>query len=166
MKIQINENISSKSFFMIAMFSLFLFVVILGYTVGNLIKTRDYVKVKATIQDTITECSHSSSDDKQCTTFLKLEYQYDEISYYTEQRVIFGFSIFGSKINIYVNPENPEEVRDNYNTRLSIFLSLILLFSCYMTAKCYWIKKHQENGSSFDHKNDFGKKMLIRSPLK
>lgn len=166
MKIQINENINSKTFLVIAFISLFMFFLVFGWSINNFVQTKNYVKVKAIIIDTITECRHGSSDNKQCTKFAKLEYQYDGKSYYTEQRLFFGTAIMGSKISIYVNSENPEEVRDNYNTRLMMLLSLMMLFICCVIFKCYWIKKRQENDSNFDNKSDLGEKMLIRSPLK
>ncbi|MDD5827010.1 MAG: hypothetical protein PUD25_04505 [Bacilli bacterium] len=162
MKMQISEDISAKNFLMIAFFSLFMFFLVFGWSINNFVQTKNYVKVKSIIIDVDCTCGEYS----ECTHYAKLEYQYDGKSYYTEQTLFLGPAILGSKISIYVNPENPEEVRDNYNTRIMMVLSLFYLFICCVIFKCYWIKKRQENDSNFDNKSDLGEKMLIRSPLK
>ena len=53
MKIQINENINSKTFLVIAFISLFMFFLVFGWSINNFVQTKNYVKVKAIIIDTI-----------------------------------------------------------------------------------------------------------------
>lgn len=146
-KIKVNQDISPKTFLMLIIFSLILFLILGGYTINIFIKTRDYVKVYASItevsrRDYATKGGSSTVDNY--ANYIKLRYTYNNGRYTNEQRVLFRFNKKeGDKIKIYVNPKNPMEVRDNYMTRVGIAFSLMIIFFNIFCIKAYQIRKKE-----------------------
>lgn len=140
-KLQVNNNLDHKIFLILFIFSFVLFLIFGGYSLTNYIKTKDYVKVKATITE-IGYHKHYESDSY--SNYIKLEYEYDNNNYNNEQRVVFRFNKkVGNKITIYVDPMNPVEVSDNYLTRLNSIISIFAIIFNLFCIKAYRIRKNQ-----------------------
>jgi len=138
-KLQINNNLNPKFFLILYIFSFILLVIFGGFTITNFIKTKEYVKVQATITE-VGYHHHLGYDSY--SDYIKLEYQYDDNKYNNEQRVAFrGNKKVGEKINIYVNPSNPIEARDNYLTRINIIISIVIIIFNLFCIKAYRIRK-------------------------
>ncbi len=141
-KLQVNNNLNPKTFLILYIFSLLLFVIFGGFTITNFIKTKDYVKVEATI---IEVAYHYHYDSNSYSDYIKLEYEYDNNNYNNEQRIAFRANKkVGNKTTIYVNPLNPAEVRDNYLTRLNIVISSIIIIFNLFCIKAYRMRKEGE----------------------
>lgn len=139
-KLQVNNNLNPKTFLILYIFSLLLFVIFGGFTITNFIKTKDYVKVEATI---IEVGYHRHYDSDSYSDYIKLQYEYDNNNYNNEQRIAFRANKkVGNKTTIYVNPLNPAEVRDNYLTRLNIVISSIIIIFNLFCIKAYRIRKN------------------------
>lgn len=140
-KLQVNNTLNPKVFLILYIFSFILLVVFGGFTITNFIKTKDYVKIEATI----TEVGyHHYYDPDSYSDYIKLEYQYDNNNYNNEQRVAFrGNKKVGNKTTIYVNPLNPIEVRDNYLTRINIVISIVIIVFNLFCIKAYLIRKKE-----------------------
>ena len=140
-KLQVNNTLNPKVFLILYIFSFILLVVFGGFTITNFIKTKDYVKIEATI----TEVGyHHHYDSDSYSDYIKLEYQYDNNNYNNEQRVAFrGNKKVGNKTTIYVNPLNPIEVRDNYLTRINIVISIVIIVFNLFCIKAYLIRKKE-----------------------
>ena len=85
-KLQVNNNVNPKFFLILYIFSFILLIIFGGFTITNFIKTKDYVKIEATI----TEVGyHHHYDSDSYSDYIKLEYKYDNNNYNNEQRVAF-----------------------------------------------------------------------------
>lgn len=138
-KMQVNNNITPKIFLILCIFSCILFFIFGASTIINFIKTKDYVKVEATI---IQVGYHHHYDSASNSDYIKLEYRYGNNKYNNEQRVSFrGNKKVGTKTAIYVNPLNPIEVRDNYLTKLNIVITIVIIIFNLFCIKAYKIRK-------------------------
>lgn len=139
---QVNNNINQKTFLILIIFSLILFLIFGGYTINNFVKTKDYVKVYASITEVGYDVIPNGSGDSSYENYIKVSYTYNNNFYTNKQRVAFRFNKKeGDNIKIYVNPKNPIEIRDNYITRICITVSLIIVLFNIFCIRAYIIRK-------------------------
>ena len=120
-QLEINKNINPKAVLLLIIFSSTMFILFFGYCLYNYIETKDYVKTTAVI----TELNYDSYRD---THYAILNYKYnnEEFNYY--QQILFKLNNQeGTTKNIYINPKNPNEVKDTYTTNTTIILSIMSL---------------------------------------
>ena len=140
-KLQVNNNINPKTFLLLYIISFILLVIFGTYTITNFIKTKDYVKIEATITE-VGYHQHYESDSY--SNYIQLEYQYNNNYYKNEQRVAFrGNKKVGNKTTIYINPLNPIEVRDNYLTKLNIVIGIVIIIFNVFCIKAYKTRKRE-----------------------
>ena len=139
-KLQINEKVSSKVFLILIFFSLLLLIIFGRSFISTFINTKDYVKVDATITDVSYDITYE--DGGNTYSYVKLKYEYNNNTYENKQRVAFRFDKkVGNKVKIYINPSDANEVRDNFNYRLSIILSLVMLVIHIFMIKFYVVRR-------------------------
>ena len=125
-KLQVNENVSSNLFLILIFFSLLLLIIFGRNFMLTFINTRDYIKVDATITDVSYDFTYE--DGGNTYNYVKLKYVYNNNTYENKQRVAFRFNKkVGNRIEIYVNPSNANEVRNNFDFRISIVMSVFAL---------------------------------------
>ena len=142
-KIQINPNISNKTFLILIIFSICLFLIFGVDTIKNIVKINSYEKITAVI----TEVGHkvitgSSSADSSNVNYIKFNYNYNGNKYKNEQRVVFKFNKkMGDSISIYINPDNPNEIMDTYMKNVSFIATIVSFVITIFLIKAYRIKK-------------------------
>ena len=140
-KLQVNNNINPKTFLILYIISFILLVIFGTYTITNFIKTKDYVKIEATITE-VGYHQHYESDSY--SNYIQLEYQYNNNYYKNEQRVAFrGNKKVGNKTTIYINQLNPIEVRDNYLTKLNIVIGIVIIIFNVFCIMAYKTRKRE-----------------------
>ena len=139
-KLQVNEKVSSKVFLILIFFSLLLLIIFGKSFISTFINTKDYVKVDATITDVSYEITYE--DGSNTYNYVKLKYVYNNNTYENKQRVTFRFNKkVGNKIKIYVNPSNANEVRNNFNFRINIVMSVFALVIHIFMIKFYMVRR-------------------------
>ena len=139
-KLQINEKVSSKVFLILIFFSLLLLIIFGKNFISTFLNTKDYIKVDATITDVSYDITYE--DGGNTYSYVKLKYEYNNNTYENKQRVAFRFDKkVGNKVKIYINPSDANEVRDNFNYRLSIILSLVMLVIHIFMIKFYVVRR-------------------------
>ena len=117
---KINKNISPKVFLISLFFSLTLFVIFFGSLLKILTATKDYVE----IDSNITYIGNTKGYN-----YVTVSYEYNNEKYTTNQIVLFKHTKkTGDKYKIYINPENPEETRDNRTYNIDILMCTFCLF--------------------------------------
>lgn len=143
---KINTKISPSIWIMAIIVSLIMSLIFGTYTISNFIKTKDYIKTYAIITD-VNYHYESSSDGGSLIENIKVKYTFNDLEYSNIQRVTFrNFYKIGKKVKIYVNPNNPQIVRDNYLTKLSIFIFIVsFVFNMFATKAYLTIRKNKES---------------------
>lgn len=142
-KIKVNKDISPKTFLIITIFAFLLFLSCFSYSIFYFFKTKDYIKLDAVIVDVGYEYSNYGSENESRIYYMQVGYEYNNKNYINKQRVNFRFNKNkGDVVKIYVNPNNPEEIKDTYNTNIFIFLSILTLVLTIALAKGYKIRKN------------------------
>ena len=133
-KMQVNKNINPQVFLVLIFFSLILFAIFFGSLVKMLIATKDYVKTTAEI--------NYIGRTKDSYNYVTVSYKYNNEEYTTNQIVLLKHTKkIGNKYKIYINPENPNETRDNRPFYINILMSIFLLFMHISMIILYVLRK-------------------------
>lgn len=144
-KLQVNKNISPKTFWILTIFSLILFFILWGYSIYNYFKQKDYIELNAVITEVGYRYIPAGGEaNAQIINYIKLSYEYDDKTYSSQQRVAFKFNKkVGNLIRIYINPNNPEEMKDTYITNINFIINIITLVITIFLIKAYKIRKNK-----------------------
>ena len=141
-EIQVNKNIKPKTYLIIGVITCISTLITLVYLINQFIKTQNYVKVDAAIVE-VGYDEVKTEGENHYYNYIILRYTYDNNSYTYKQGVIFRFNKREEdKIKIYINPEQPDEVRDSYSIRLAIIVCLFLGVFDYFCIKAYIVRKN------------------------
>ena len=147
MKIQINSSLSSKNYFSILIFSMILLLIIASSTVFDFFKTKEYVKVDGIITDYgYTDNNYSDSDTNSFSRYAIVNYTYQEKEYTSKIRVFFGGKI-NKKISVYLDPNQPNKLKETFNTKIFLILDSVLLIFNIFCYKAYKQRKKEELSS-------------------
>ncbi len=125
-KFQVNNNVDPKLFLFAIVIAFSMFLLFGISTINNFVKTKDYVKVYASIIEVGYDSVPDGSGDSSFVNYIKVSYSYNNTNYTNKQKVTFRFNKkVGNKVKIYINPTNPSEVRNNYMTKLNVMATLI-----------------------------------------
>lgn len=115
-----------------------MFMLFFSYCLYNYIETKDYIKTTAVITELNYDTNYYS--DTRTSHYVILNYKYNNKEYNYKQKITFMLNNQEGEIkNIYINPKNPNEVKDTYTTNTTIFLSIISLFFNIMCIIIYKI---------------------------
>lgn len=90
--------------------------------VKTLYESKDYLKTKAII----TNVYRNYDSEGRFFFYVKVSFNYENKTYFNNQKVSFGFNKKeGKEISIYFNPENPNQVRNNWWFRAYIISSIL-----------------------------------------
>ncbi len=155
-KPRINTKISSYVWIMAIIISLIMLIIFGTYTALNFIKTRNYIKIDAIVTN-VSYYYEPSSDGESLINYIELKYTFDNLEYIGKQRVFFrNFQKVDKKVKIYVNPNNPKVIRDNYLTKLSIFIFIIsLIFNIFTTKAYLTMKKEKLMEKDYEKRKNF-----------
>lgn len=137
-KLEINQNTNLKTILLLIIFSSTMFMLFFSYCLYNYIETKDYIKTTAVITELNYDTNYYS--DTRTSYYVILNYKYNNKEYNYKQKITFMLNNQEGEIkNIYINPKNPNEVKDTYTTNTTIFLSIISLFFNIMCIIIYKI---------------------------
>lgn len=140
-----HQKINPKIYIIGIVVSLIMLVVFGTSSVLNYVKTKDYVKVPAVITYVgYYYTNGGDSDSKTLVNYIDVNYTYNDKSYTSTQRVFFrGLHKKNNKLTLYVNPDEPSIVKNNYNTKTSHILFILSLIFNIITVKVYMTRgKH------------------------
>lgn len=108
LKLKTNHSISTKTYLICGLCSLLVCLLLSSYCVYKYVKTKNFVKVEATITE-------NETSDKSSHNSINIDYKYKNINYTNQLKVIFKFNKkVGKTVKIHLNPANPYELRDAY----------------------------------------------------
>ena len=106
-----------------------------------MIKTKNYVKVDATITKVD---YHLIPPDQSVEYYIEFSYDYNNENYVSRSKILFTFNKkVGKKIKIYINPNNPSEVRNDYINNTTILMIIIPLLVFPVSVYGYRIKRNK-----------------------
>lgn len=143
-EMQINNDISPNKYLIILIFSFLMTIFFLCWTVTYYIQVKDYIKVNATIIDIWFE--EECDMDRNCNreNYIKVKYNFDNETYIKNIKVFFKFN---KKINnnnnttIRINPTQPNEIKNQYYSRLSLIILIFCTVFTLVIWKAYNIRK-------------------------
>lgn len=142
-KMQLNSNISYRGYLTITLFSLLLTCIFSVLAITNYIKTKEYDKFDATITYIGTKYTGSNSEES-TINYIKFKFEYNNKEYSNEQRVAFKFNKkIGDRITVYVNSNNPNEIKDTYYTNSANSACFMMIVITIFLIKACIIKKRE-----------------------
>lgn len=107
-KLKIKRRITNKTFMICGLCSLLVCLLLSSYCVYKYVKTKNFVKVEATIIE-------NENSEKSPHNSINIDYKYKNVNYTNQLKVIFKFNKkVGKTVQIHLNPANPYELRDAY----------------------------------------------------
>ncbi|MCX4255193.1 MAG: hypothetical protein OSJ63_08045 [Bacilli bacterium] len=146
-KSEINNNISPKTYLVIAMFALVMFICSFAVTIKYYIAIKDYVKINATIIESGYRYTGPSSEESKIN-YIKVKYEYKNKEYNKELRItdfLIKYPKVGNNRTILINPNNPEEVDNHYMRIACSIASVLLLIFTLFIFNAYRIKNKTIN---------------------
>ena len=142
-KAEVNREVKPIVYLICVLFSFALFSMFFINLIYQFISTINYVKVKATVVDVGNYYDGGSSS---INYYADLDYSYKGKNYtYKSNRNIFIFyPKINSKMNLYINPSNPSQVRNSWLVNLDIFASITMLIIHIFLIKAYILRKKIE----------------------
>jgi len=138
-KMKVNENVSTKTFLWLMIFSMLLLILFVGYTISDYVKTKDYIKLDAVIVYVGIEYVHESDSNY---SYVEYKYEYEGQTYTNKQRIFFKFNKKTGDIEqIHINPNNPNEVKDSYMTTINPIISCVMFIIMIFMIKAYNIRR-------------------------
>ena len=142
-KVYINQKLNPNVFLVCILFSFIMLLVFGVNLISIFIKTKDYVKVESIV----TNVGHHevySSDGDGSYGYADLEYYYKGTRYqYRKTLHIFIFyPKVKSKVNIYINPNFPTEVRDSWIVNIDILMTIFFLIFHIIMIKAYLFRRN------------------------
>lgn len=139
---EVDEKISPKKYLLMVLFSFILFIIFLGEMLDLFYKAKDFVRVDANVVGL--EYRSDDTQDGGTTNYqnLILTYNYDNKEYSGEYR-IFSKSSKKRKdsIKIYINPNDPSEIRNDYMISLTAILSVFGILAHIFCIKAYLVRR-------------------------
>ena len=90
--------------------------------VVSAVQTRSYIKTDARVLAMETEVDHGLENNSKSTMTksIRCTYTYEGKTYETSYRTFFKRYATGDTVSVYVNPEEPSEIKDPFLTESSI----------------------------------------------
>jgi len=127
-------------FLKLAIFTIVSFVIFINFIITGLLKTKDYVKVEATIVELNYVVSEEQYESK--LDHIKIEYKYNNQKYEQPHRVLLRFNKkVGDIIKISVDPKDPNQIKDIYVLVMEFVFASVMLLLSILLIKVY--KKHR-----------------------
>lgn len=144
---KINNNICQRTYLIISIVALLMFICTFIVTVKYYIAIKDYIKINATIIESGYRYTGSTSSESKIN-YIKVKYEYKNNEYIKELRItdfLIKYPKVGSNRTILINPNNLGEV-DNHYMRIacSIALVLLLIFTLFIF-NAYRVRKKLVN---------------------
>ena len=142
-KIEINNSINSKTYLIISIFALLMFICSFTVTLKYYITIKDYVKINSTIIESGHRYTGSTSDQSKIN-YIKVKYEYKNKEYNKELRItdfLIKYPKVGSNRTILINPNNPQEIDNHYMRIACSIASILLLIFTLFIFNAYRIKK-------------------------
>ncbi len=131
------KNITSL-YLLLTLFGFIIFIFYVNLFINTLYKTKNYISIDAIITKVYRE--YSSADD--FSYYVNVTFDYKDINYYNKQRISFKFNKkTGKKIKIYFNPDDPHQVRNNWEFRMSLIASILSFLFFIFVFKEYLYRK-------------------------
>ncbi len=146
-KTEINNNISPRTYLIISIFALLMFIGTFIVTAKYYIAIKDYIKINATITESGYRYTGPTSEESKIN-YIKVKYEYKNNEYNKELRITYfliKYPKVGSNLTILINPNNPEEVDNHYMRITCSIASVLLLIFTLFIFNAYRIRKKQVN---------------------
>lgn len=138
---QVNQNVSLKTFIVIDVILVIGLFIGMGYLVDRYASTRDYVKVNAKIEKLGYERVHASNGKLMDFHYQLIRFSYNDEVYHVKKRVLMHLTEQeGDGIVIYVNPRDPLKIRDMYSIHLVMMWDIFGLFM-FIGMICLTVKR-------------------------
>lgn len=142
-KIEINNNITPRTYLIISILALLIFICSFVATAKYYLAIKDYVKINATIIDSGYRYTGSSSEQSKIN-YIEVKYEYKNKEYTKELRItdfLIKYPKVGSNRNILINPNNPGEVDNHYMRIACLIASILSLIFTLFIFNAYRIRK-------------------------
>lgn len=108
-------------------------VLLLFILIFNVVKTRSYIKVEATVLSMKTNVDYGFENDSKSSLIKSVNccYEYNNEIYESSYRTFFKNYSSGEIILIYLNPKKPAEIKDPFITEVCV-LGIVFL-TCFIT---------------------------------
>lgn len=137
-EMKVNSNIKPETYLILIIVAIVILCIVLRATILDYICTKDYIKESAIITDKYAEYYETIDHETSRDNYVELDYEYNNQTYHKKQRV---FSLFnkkiGNSITVYINPDNPNEIKNVYNTRAFYIIDVLLIVWLIFTIKAY-----------------------------
>lgn len=148
-RVIINNNISPNTFLILIIFSFILFLVCFLQVANTFVSTKDYVKVYAQ-KSKLTNVYNYRTESYD--HFVEFNYSYNGNNYTSKEKVLLPF-LFNTNnhhknsTKIYINPENPSKIRNNYTIKVVGSAGLVAILFHVFCIKAYKVRKNVSNGN-------------------
>lgn len=138
---KVNSSITPEGYFKIVIFTILVVCALVGFTIAEYNESKDYVKVEAIIESVRKDSANAENGE---ANYIEFSFQYNGKMYNNQQRVVFRLNKkVGSSTNVWINPENPNEIRDSYKTNLLYIIDGFSLIFLVFMIKAYKIRKNE-----------------------
>ncbi len=138
---KVNSRITPEGYFKIVIFTILVVCALVGFTIAEYNESKDYVKVEAIIESVRKDSANAENGE---ANYIEFSFQYNGKMYNNQQRVVFRLNKkVGSSTNVWINPENPNEIRDIYKTNLLYIIDGFSLIFLVFMIKAYKIRKNE-----------------------
>ncbi len=139
-KIKVNEKLGPNVFLACILLSFIIFLIFSINLASIFIKTKNYIKIKSIVTDVGYYTVHSSDNTYH---YADVEYDYNGTHYHYRKtlHIFIFYPKIKSKINLYINPKMPTEVRDTWLTTIDIFVVIFSLIFHLFAIKFYLIRR-------------------------
>ena len=138
---KVNSSITPEGYFKIVIFTILVVCALVGFTIAEYNESKDYVKVEAIIESVRKDSANAENGE---ANYIEFSFQYNGKMYNNQQRVVFRLNKkVGSSTNVWINPENPNEIRDIYKTNLLYIIDGFSLIFLVFMIKAYKIRKNE-----------------------
>lgn len=119
-------------------------VFLLFVLIFNVVKTRTFIKIKATVISMKTDIDYDVDNDSKVSLIKSVNcyYEYDGEKYESSYRTFFKNYSPGETISIYLNPKNPSEIKNPFITEVGV-LGIVFL-TCFIAL--LWMSQRKNYG--------------------
>ena len=137
-EIQVNKNLNPKIIIILIIASFLMFLFFSISIISIFVGTKDYIKVNATVID-VGHDKVPSSGRETISYYANLEYEYGGKKYQHKQTLYMFISYpeINSKVNIYIDPQSPSNVRNTSIIPIEVIVILISLIFNIAMIKIY-----------------------------
>ena len=110
----------------------------------NIAKTRNYIKIEATVFSMKTDVDYGLENGSKSSLIKSVNcyYEYDGDKYESSYRTFLKNYSSGETISLYLNPKNPSEIRNPFITEVCI--GGIVFLTCFIVL--LWISQRNTYG--------------------